>query len=186
MTTPTSSEGPSSFSRLIDRVLWLALGGLLVFSLWPRPSGPETGTPAAAIDVELLDSGTRFHSSGRRDKPLLLEAFASWCGACRRNKGLFNSFEGSPLSSSIDTLAISVDSSRAAALRAKNEWPIVGQVAFDDSGRFNKDFSIEVLPTYILIDQEGKVLKTHAGGLQPAQLAAWMDLISDDVSSSNN
>ena len=174
MTTPKEK---SRVSLLIDRLLWLGLAALTVISLWPKPSGPETGSIAKPINAALLGSNQRFSAGGPREKPLLIEAFASWCGACRRNSGLLNSFEGSELSESIDTIALSVDSSRAAAQKAKEDWPILGPVAFDDTGRFNRDFAIEVLPTFILIDRDGKVLRTHTGGLQPSQLAAWIEAV---------
>lgn len=176
MTTPKEPKKKGRFARVIDRGLWLIVAAIVIIALWPRGKGPSEGKPAPALDVMLLGTEDRFVSDGQRDKPLLIEAFASWCGACKRNKGLLNSFEGSALNEKIETLAISVDSSPGAAARAKLTWPILGQVALDDTGTFNRDYGIEVLPTYILVGRDGVVLRSHAGGLQPAQLESWLEL----------
>ena len=192
MSPPEKSKVKGRIARILDRVLWLGVAAIVIVALWPREKGPIEGKAAPALNVALLNvaqlntaqlntaqlnTARRFTREGPREKPLLIEAFASWCGACKRNKGLLNSFEGSSLSERLETLAISVDTSLPAAQQAQASWPILGQVAFDDTGAFNRDYSIEMLPTYILIGKDGKVLRSHAGGLRPAQLESWIDLI---------
>ncbi|MCH2109908.1 MAG: TlpA family protein disulfide reductase [Polyangiaceae bacterium] len=157
-------------------VLWSLSAALLVLALWPRDSGPSEGASAPQFQVPLLSEQGSFSFSGKRERPLLIEAFASWCSACRRNSGLLNSFESSSYAQKIDTLAISVEESASNARRAMRDWPIHGKVAHDNLKQFSRKFSISVLPTYILIDRDGRVADVAVGGVTSRQLREWTEL----------
>src|SRR5690606_35610671 len=125
----TAAEGTSKakgpLARVIDGLLWVTVIGVLFFAFIPRKSGPSLG-PAAVISA-LPIVGTVGESRaipGALERPLLIEAFASWCGACRRQSGLMGDLAEAQEQGKLDVLAISVDRNAQKALQAKESWPI--------------------------------------------------------------
>lgn len=162
------------FSRAVDVVLWLAVAGVLLLAFLPKNSGPTVGTRAAVHQLDLVgEAGTRT-IPGKLERPLLIEAFASWCGACRRNSGVLTDLERARSDGKLDVIAVSVDDSKSAALSAKEEWPIVADVVHDVSGRFARDYKVDVLPTYILVGVDGTIERVTAGSPGASDIRAWL------------
>jgi hypothetical protein len=71
-------------------------------------------------------------------------------------------------------VAVSVDDSPAEALMAKNEWPIDVDVLHDTTGRFARDYRVDVLPTYILVGVDGTVKRVTSGAPGASDIRAWL------------
>jgi thiol-disulfide isomerase/thioredoxin len=171
---PARSPARVWFSRAVDVVLWVAVAGVLLLAFLPKNSGPTVGTRAAAHQLDLVgEAGTRA-IPGKLERPLLIEAFASWCGACRRNSGILTDLERARSDGKLDVIAVSVDDSKSAALSAKEEWPIVTDVVHDESGHFARDYKVDVLPTYILIGVDGTIQRVTAGSPGASDIRAWL------------
>lgn len=152
---------------------------LLVSLLTPAVSGNQAPQPASppppnrapsvarvAPDFELpaLD-GKPVRLSSMRGKIVLLEFTATWCSACyqaasdlRKIKRRFGPAL-SLISVSLDG-GENTDTTREDLLRfvkhEKIDWPVL----FDDTGTENsaaKEYGVERLPAYVLIDQVGIV-----------------------------
>jgi cytochrome c biogenesis protein CcmG/thiol:disulfide interchange protein DsbE len=161
-----------NLSRLIDYAIWAGLLAVVVFVVVRRHSGPETGKPAAVFDLPLVGSDGRFNLAERRGKPVLIEVFASWCGACRRAAPtLADAFEDHR--GNVDFVGVVVDDDPGAASRVKSEWGIPYDVAMDD-GTVSRDYNVQLLPTIILVDQAGVVRRVTTGMPTRSQLEGWI------------
>jgi len=112
-------------ARLIrDKLFELARYGaigvavyLLASQFVRHSSGPKAGTAAAAFDLPLADRDGRVSLAAQRGKPVLMEVFASWCGACKRSSprlvDAFHAHQGED----VTFLAVSVDQDASAAAR---------------------------------------------------------------------
>ncbi len=160
--------------KLGDVVLWGGVLVIVVMVLWPRSSGPEAGGVAASFDLPVVGSTGRFTHAGQRDRPLLIEVFASWCTACRRSSGNLEALAEAADSGRLDVVAVSVDDTEQAALSAKRSWPIPVPVLFDEAGSFQRKYDVRVLPTFILIDRQGKVVEVQSGPPGPSDLRRWL------------
>jgi cytochrome c biogenesis protein CcmG/thiol:disulfide interchange protein DsbE len=108
-------------SRLIDYAIWAGLLGAVVFVVMRRNSGPETGRPAAAFDLPLVGSEGRFNLAEHRGKPVLIEVFASWCGACRRSAPtLADAFQDHR--TKVKFVGVLVDDDPEQAAQVKDGW----------------------------------------------------------------
>ncbi len=184
--TPSLSqkEQPSFVRRATDIVIWLAVAAALVLAFMPRSSGPQEGKPAPAMELPVVGVQGRSAQFGERpelrgvpgalERPLLIEAFASWCGACRRTSGTLEDLRPAQDAGKLDVLAISVDDNARKALQAKTSWPIKVDVLHDESGEFSRSYQVDVLPTYILIGTDGTVKRVTAGIAGASDVRAWL------------
>ena len=175
--SPTEPQkARSKLSRLIDAVLFIAILGVLVLALFPRKSGPSVGEPAAVLTLNTVGATEKSQTlAAELQRPLLIEAFASWCGACRRNAGLLGDLSDAQKQGRLDVVAVSVDESPEQALAAKQSWPITVDVLHDASGEFSRAYQVDVLPTYILIGTDGRVKRVTSGNPGATDIRAWLN-----------
>jgi len=160
--------------RWVDGLLVVFALGLLVYLTYGRESGPSEQAKATSFDLPLLGSAGRFRFDGPRERPLLVEAFASWCGACRRSAPTIDGLRDAVESGQLDILLVSVDESASAARSARRSWPIVLPVAFDERGTFQRAYHISVLPTFVLIGTDGRVLDVSSGPPGGHTIRKWL------------
>lgn len=161
-------------SRILDLFLYAGLAALGVLFLSRKLSGPDEGKPAALFDLPLVgEANQRFRLADQRGKPVLVEVFASWCGACRRAQPALREAWQEHGNGKVAFVGVSLDRSTASAIQVKREWDIPYAVAIDD-GTLAKNYSIEVLPTFILIDQDGIVRHVSTGAPSRSDLDNWL------------
>jgi len=159
-------------SRYIDYAIWAALGVGLLYFMHARSSGPEEGSAAAPFELALANRKGTFKLAEQRGKPVVIEVFASWCGACRRaTPGLAEAFRSHGDKATF--IAVSVDDRREDALAAKNAWGIPFDVAQDD-GSVARAYKVSRLPTVIVIGADGVVRHATTGGASPGEIARWI------------
>jgi len=164
----------AKLSRLLDIALYATVAVLLVSLVSRKLSGPRTGGVAAAFDLPVVGAtGGRFRLEEQRGKAVLVEVFASWCGACQRAAPTLSEVYQRHHGKNVVFLGVSVDGSPEEAARAKSEWRIPYQVALDD-GRMSKDYKIEVLPTLVLIDGSGQIRRVSTGVPSSSTLDDWL------------
>ncbi|MBK8996369.1 MAG: TlpA family protein disulfide reductase [Myxococcales bacterium] len=154
-------------------ILLVALG-VGVYWFARRSSGPETGTLAADFSLPVVSGGVeRVQLSELRGRPVLVEVVASWCGVCRRAAPTLAAAAKAPRQREVRFLAVSVDEERADAAALAKKWDIPYDVAHDD-GRFARSYRIDLLPTFVLIDAEGRIRKVSTGAPKPADVERWL------------
>jgi thiol-disulfide isomerase/thioredoxin len=159
-------------SRYLDYALWAALGVGLLYFMHARASGPEEGSAAAPFELELANRDATFRLADQRGKPVVMEVFASWCGACRRaTPGLAEAYRAHGNKATF--IAVSVDDRREDALAAKNAWGIPFDVAHDD-GTVSRAYKVSRLPTVIVIGGDGIVRHVTTGGASPGEIGSWI------------
>ncbi len=179
MAEPVEPPSPSplrrTFSRVIDIALWAAVLGVLVLAVLPKKSGPNVGQPATEMSLPVVGTENQTVTiPGNGERPMLIEAFASWCGACRRNAGLLSDLSAARDEGRLDVVAVSVDDHPSQALSAKKKWPIPVDVLHDAEGKFSRNYRVDVLPTYILIGTDGKVKRVTSGSPGASDIRAWL------------
>lgn len=115
------------------------------------------GKPAQSFVLKGLD-GRDYSVGGKRDKPLLLNFWASWCGPCMEEapdlQEVYSRFSGQ-----IDFYAVnlthtdSLDSVKQFVKHYKWTFPVL----LDQYGRVGQQFRIYAIPTSFLIDKDGNV-----------------------------
>ena len=170
----TPSPTKKYLGRAFDVLSWGVLIAVALHFFFRDEGGPRIGSEAPEHTLLALDSGEQvaFPEAIEAGHPILIKAFASWCGACKRSTWL-EDFTDLDASKDLQFMAVSVDDDSQDAIRAKEEWPIRAPVFFDSTGAFSRDYEIRVLPTYILLDANHRVLRVTSGLPGPLDFRAW-------------
>ena len=153
--------------------LFFAAAVALAMLLIPRRGGPDVGEPAKAFELPLVDRDARFALAEVKGQPVLVEAFASWCSACRSAAPTLAAAAQATRARPVRFIGVSVDDSPEQARRAKEGWRIPYDVALDD-GSFSRDYGVKLLPTFVLIDAEGRVRRVSTGRPSATELERWL------------
>jgi thiol-disulfide isomerase/thioredoxin len=160
-------------TRLLDWIIWAAIGVAAIVMIRRRNSGPTEGSTAPKIDLPLVGTSERFDLAAQRGKPVVLEVFASWCGTCRRAAPVLAEAYRAHPKTDVTFLGVSVDDSLKDAAGAKNRWGIPYDVALDD-GSVSRGYKVSLLPTVIVIGKDGIVRHTTTGVPSNAELDRWI------------
>ena len=110
-------------------------------------------------------SGETFSTAGLRGKVVLVNFWATYCGACLKEMPKLADTHRKFAARGYDTIAIAVrhdNAERVAGFAASRALPF--QVAFDVSGELAKDFgNVRITPTSFLIDRRGRVIWRAVG-----------------------
>jgi thiol-disulfide isomerase/thioredoxin len=160
-------------SRAIDWIVWASIAVVVFALVRRRSSGPQEGTRAPNFNLALVGAEGRFDLAQAKGKPVVLEVFASWCGACRRSAPVLAESFQEHAASEVEFVGVSIDDSPLEAARAKERWGIPYSVALDD-GSVSRGYHVSLLPTVIVIGRDGTVRHATTGVPSKAELASWI------------
>ena len=110
-------------------------------------------------------SGESFSTAELRGKVVLVNFWATYCGACLKEMPRLSETHQKFAPRGYETVAIAVrhdNAERVAAFAASRALPF--QIAYDRSGELAKDFgNVRITPTSFLIDKRGRVIWRTVG-----------------------
>lgn len=167
---PAASKGSGSLRLL----LMLVLLGLAVMWYGRRASGPETGIVAQDFSLPVVSGGDgQVVLSSLRGSPVLIEVVATWCGVCRRSAPTLAAASRLTRKRAVRFVAVSVDDQESDARLLARDWNIPYEVAHDD-GHFAKSYGITLLPTFVVIDADGRIAHVSSGAPGPDDVEEWL------------
>jgi peroxiredoxin len=165
--------GRSKLSKAADWALYAGVAGLLGVLVSRGTSGPREGTTAKSFQLPLANGSGAFRLDEQRGKPVLMEVFASWCGACQHAAPMVDDVYREAAKSGVVFVGVSVDSDVKDAKRVQESWPIAYPVAVDD-GSVQRAYGVSLLPTFVLIDRDGTVKRVSSGVPSRRTLSRWL------------
>ncbi len=138
---------------------------------WRTKSAPEADQDETAPDFSLTDaSGAEVSLSGFRGKLVLLAFVADWCSECVDQLAVAHRF--AQKLSEKDTGVLAVTASEFGGRSdhaASNTWLTL---LLDPEYRLFQGFRIGALPTLVIIDRRGKIVRRHVGLWREAEIEA--------------
>lgn len=135
----------------------------------PAPPGPQTGAPAPAFSLKGLD-GKAYEVGGKREKLLLLNFWASWCGPCEEEAPLLvKLYEKHQDSLDLYAVNVTAEDSRANAESFANAFAFPFPVLLDEQGQIAAKYRIFGIPTSFLINRDGDIVDV----IHLADAAQW-------------
>jgi len=140
---------------LVLRVI--ALASLFLFALGSCSRDQEI----VEFDVETADG--RFFSAEHRDKVVYLDFWATWCTPCRASFPWMNEMRDKYQSKGLQIIAVSIDVDKALARQFAAELGAEFNVGYDPDGNVADMFSVNVMPTSVIIGKGGELVEVHKG-----------------------
>jgi thiol-disulfide isomerase/thioredoxin len=133
----------------------------------PPADGKDVGATMPEYTAMGLD-GSKFDLAARRDKVVLLNVWATWCGPCRFEIPELQNLHEQYGPRGFEVIGVSVDESGVDSVKQfiaeqkKMTYPIV----VDAEGKIANILQTSVLPTSIVVDRNGKIVWKQVGAIE--------------------
>ena len=152
--------------------------------LWPaeRPPPPgvtvvEPGQAMPAWSFERLDGGAPMSLAGP-GRPRLINYWASWCGPCRKEMPVLETYSAEQGGNGVQVIGIALDTADE-ALAFRRAVPVSFTLLLETPGPGDSSVRLGntrgILPYTVLVDAEGRLAKTHYGAFPDVEaVRAWV------------
>ncbi len=107
--------------------------------------------------------GKPFSLASLRGKPVVVHYWATWCEPCKQDMKLLRRLQASYQRAGLQLVGINVDATGESAAAFLKENPLPWVQMFEpgglESSRLAKTLGVQTLPTMMLIDSDGKVVR---------------------------
>ncbi|HAW14509.1 MAG TPA: TlpA family protein disulfide reductase [Cellvibrionales bacterium] len=142
------------FSSIVIRIF------IIAFSVY---SYADTEVMPAPDFTLKSNSGSNIRLAEQRGNVVMLNFWASWCAPCRQEMPHLNALSQQYSALGFNLMGINVDEDPQAANRAINNLKVAFPVLFDSDSRIAELFSVDAMPTTIIIDKDGNIRHWHRG-----------------------
>lgn len=178
----TASRGYDTFSAWKAAVLAALISLLALLGLGLRRD--STVLPSALVGrdlpkfrLERLGGGAPLQSDEFLGKPLIINFWASWCGACRTEHGELVEL-GRQLDKSGKAAIIGInfrDTEQGADRFLSDKGRLPYPSGVDPDGRTGIDFGVYGLPETFFVRADGSIAARHVGALSSEQATKYLE-----------
>jgi thiol-disulfide isomerase/thioredoxin len=130
--------------------------------------GQADGSPLPDVEFEMLD-GAEMSFADFRGKPLVINFFASWCGACLAELPQFQEVYAANREH-VQFLGVNLQDSRAAAEELVDWAALTYPIAVDAQGQLFAGLGAYAMPTTVFVHADGTIAELHGGELDADEL----------------
>jgi len=141
------------FAVCVALLVAVALGG---------SANAENGKVAPEFVLRSLD-GQNLRLSELRGEVVMINFWASWCGACRSAMPSLNELDAKYRRVGLKLLSVNVDDEHNKAEHMAESLKIRVPVLRDEQKTVSRMYKADTLPLTVLIDREGNVRYSHTG-----------------------
>ena len=92
-----------------------------------------------------------------------IDFWASWCGPCRQSFPWLNNMHAQYAEQGLKIIAVNVDADRDEANEFLGDHAAQFEVIYDPEGKLAEKFSIQGMPSAVLITRSGEIFSQHIG-----------------------
>lgn len=142
-------------------------------------ASPLAGKPAPPLKLPLLDGGEFDLAVDGKDKVVVLDFWASWCGPCRRALPLVIEVTQAYADKGVLFVAVNQGETAETARKFMEQQKLACRVALDERSTVGKAYGVTGIPQTVLIGKDGRVQAVHVGLLPDlkTRLAAELDAL---------
>jgi thiol-disulfide isomerase/thioredoxin len=149
-----------------------ALFGLVIMPRLAPSGGGMLDKPAPNFTLPVVangDPGARLQLSDLRDKIVILDFWATWCGPCAMQAPILDRL-ARRYSQDVIVLGINVGESPQLAQRYAQQKGLSYPILADEDGDAQRLYNATTLPTVVLIDRAGNIQTFVQGVVREAAL----------------
>jgi thiol-disulfide isomerase/thioredoxin len=172
MAQPEFYSGKTLYPIIGVLIALSALFGLVVMPRLAPAGGEMREQPAPDFTLPVVangDDGARMQLAELRNKVVILDFWASWCGPCAVQAPILDRVARRHADDVI-VLGINVDDSAAVAKKYAQKKGLSYPILLDDQGDAQRKYGATKLPTVVLIDKKGNIAEFVPGVIREAQI----------------
>jgi len=120
------------------------------------PKADLAGKDALAFDIKALD-GKSYSLAKLKDKPVLLDFWATWCGPCRKAMPAVEKMYQDFKEQGLVVLAVDAGEERAVVEEFLKKTPMPYPVALSGESKITESYHVGAFPTFVMIGRDGKI-----------------------------
>ncbi len=132
------------------------------------------GAPAQSYDVQTL-SGAKDSLQNYRGHVVLVNLWASWCAPCRSETPALQELYRRDRAKGLVVLGIDQGESSAAAGAFAKEMNLSYPILLDEDQQYGRAYAAVGLPTSLVVDPAGRIVRGIDGELTLAQMQAAVE-----------
>ena len=172
MAQPEFYSGKTLYPIIGVLIALSALFGLVIMPRLAPAGGKLMEKPAPDFTLPVVangDAGARMQLTALRDKIVILDFWASWCGPCAVQAPILDRIARRHADDLV-VLGINVDDSPEIAMRYAKQKGLSYPILMDEAGQAQGNYGANSLPTIVLIDKQGNIVSFVQGVFREAQL----------------
>ena len=168
--------------RLIMRtgillVIFLALGYTFYSNFFADTASVRAGDEAINFVLTDLD-GNRIELAELRGQGVFLNFWGTYCPPCEREMPYMEELYHEYHPKGVKIIAVNVNEPDLTVRAFSNRHKLTFPIAIDKGMNVSDAYGINPLPTTMLINEHGEVVKVHIGGMTKEQVRAFMEEIT--------
>jgi thiol-disulfide isomerase/thioredoxin len=148
---------------MFKKIFVLIITSLLLVASWAFFNTPSTEKSV------FVESNTKIATSfnqllqQHKGDVIYIDFWASWCGPCRKSFPWLNQIQQKYAKQKFTIISINVDNVKSNAEAFLAEHPVQYSVLFDSDNTLMQYFSVNAMPSSLLIDKQGQLVDIHQG-----------------------
>jgi thiol-disulfide isomerase/thioredoxin len=118
---------------------------------------------ALLIWAPLASADNALNLSNYDGKVLIVDFWASWCVPCRRSFPWMNAMQDKYAEDGLVIIAVNLNRNAEDAALFLAKYPANFEIVYDPEGALAKEYSVEVMPSSVIIGRNGEQYERHAG-----------------------
>ncbi|MCR9276648.1 MAG: TlpA family protein disulfide reductase [Pseudomonadaceae bacterium] len=111
-----------------------------------------------------------------RGQVVLINFWASWCGPCRQEMPILDALHSRYEDAGFAVLGINVEGEVAPAQKIVDKTNVTFPVLIDEGQRVSETYSLEAMPSTVVVDRDGNVRYIHRG-YKPGDEAKYVEIV---------
>ncbi len=153
-------------------ILALAVAIGFGFAYLPRifraAGSPMVGKPGPGFELEVVANArpgepAKLALERLRGHPVVLDFWATWCGPCQAESPILDGVAQRYADRGVVVVGVDTNDAPGAAERWIRAHGITYRIVFDEEQEAARAYSVENLPTLVVLDKEGKVHAVRVG-----------------------
>ncbi len=137
----------------------------------------KTSQAIQAPDFSLKDlSGNSVTLSSYKGRPVLLDFWATWCGPCRMSIPMVQAFYTRHKAEGLEVIGINMDEDPSYVGAFVKDFKMTYPVLLGGASQVPGIYGVEGIPSFVMIDGEGRVVRRYQGFAQSVLLQWESDL----------
>ncbi|MCW8832329.1 MAG: TlpA family protein disulfide reductase [Colwellia sp.] len=151
-----------SLSNSIACRVLIKIIAIVLFSSSLKAAALDIGQQAPDFTLKSTQ-GKNLNLAEQRGQIIVINFWASWCGPCRKEMPILQSFHSKYNNLGVSVWGVNVEQENQAGQDFLADLDLSFPIFFDSSNKISANYQVEAMPTTVIVDRDGKVRYVYRG-----------------------